>query len=202
METSEAPSKAKASRRRQEILDVAARLIAERGLAGATVREIGDAAGILSGSLYHHFESKEEIVLDLLLDNVAAELARARTIVADAPDARAALTGLIRASIAETAAHPNETLILRNETRAFADLEKLAPLASLRKEVIAVWTGVLRQGITNGEFDRQLDPEVTVMTIVDSTLGTARWFRSDDPRDVETVVATVLAVLLDGIVKR
>ena len=44
--------------RREELLAIAASLFAERGFKNTTVRDIADAAGILSGSLYHHFDSK------------------------------------------------------------------------------------------------------------------------------------------------
>ena len=41
-------------------------MFADRGFGATTVREIADAAGILSGSLYHHFDSKESIVDELV----------------------------------------------------------------------------------------------------------------------------------------
>ena len=56
------------SARRSEIVAIAAELFAARGYADTTVREIADAAGILSGSLYHHFDSKESMVEALLRD--------------------------------------------------------------------------------------------------------------------------------------
>src|SRR5215471_11406337 len=52
--------------RRTEILQTAAQLIATSGLR-TSLQEIADAAGILPGSLYHHFESKEAILVELLL---------------------------------------------------------------------------------------------------------------------------------------
>src|SRR3954454_16930075 len=51
--------------RRTEILQPAASLIATSGLR-TSLQEIADAAGILPGSLYHHFESKEAILVELL----------------------------------------------------------------------------------------------------------------------------------------
>jgi AcrR family transcriptional regulator len=51
--------------RRTEILQTAAMLIATSGLR-TSLQEIADAAGILPGSLYHHFESKEAILVELL----------------------------------------------------------------------------------------------------------------------------------------
>lgn len=64
--------------RRAEILEAAGSLFASRGLR-VSLQEIADACGILPGSLYHHFDSKEAIVLELVrryrddLDNLAAE---------------------------------------------------------------------------------------------------------------------------------
>ncbi len=64
--------------RRTEILQTAADLIATSGLR-TSLQEIADAAGILPGSLYHHFDSKEAILVELLrryhadLDRIAAE---------------------------------------------------------------------------------------------------------------------------------
>ena len=63
--------------RRAEILDTAATLFASAGLR-TSLKEIADACGILPGSLYHHFESKEAIILELVrafvdeLDRTAA----------------------------------------------------------------------------------------------------------------------------------
>jgi AcrR family transcriptional regulator len=62
--------------RRTEILETAARLFASSGLR-TSLKEIADACGILPGSLYHHFDSKEAIIVELIeryrsdLDDIA-----------------------------------------------------------------------------------------------------------------------------------
>src|SRR5215510_5361688 len=61
----DAGSAAEDRTRRTEILETAATLIATSGLR-TSLQEIADAAGILPGSLYHHFESKEAILVELL----------------------------------------------------------------------------------------------------------------------------------------
>ena len=69
--------------RREEILETAARLFASSGLR-TSLREIAEACGILPGSLYHHFDSKEAIIIELVhryrddLDRVAKEALNAR----------------------------------------------------------------------------------------------------------------------------
>src|ERR1700731_1602408 len=77
--------------RRTEILQTAASLIASSGLR-TSLQEIADAAGILPGSLYHHFESKEAILVELIRRyqedlNRIGESAQARL---DEPDSRPA----------------------------------------------------------------------------------------------------------------
>jgi len=77
--------------RRTEILQTAASLIASSGLR-TSLQEIADAAGILPGSLYHHFESKEAILVELVrryyadLDRIG-EIAHQKL---DKPDSRSA----------------------------------------------------------------------------------------------------------------
>lgn len=63
--------------RREEILATAASLFASSG-SQTSLKEIADACGILPGSLYHHFESKEALIIELVqryrddLDRLAA----------------------------------------------------------------------------------------------------------------------------------
>lgn len=51
--------------RKDEILDTASRLFADTGFR-TSLQDIADACGIRPGSLYHHFDSKEEIVVELI----------------------------------------------------------------------------------------------------------------------------------------
>lgn len=64
--------------RRDEIRQKAAHLFESRGYSETTMTEIADAVGILPGSLYHHFTSKEEIAVEILSD-LNRDLARVAT---------------------------------------------------------------------------------------------------------------------------
>src|SRR5437879_861588 len=65
------------------ILDAAARLFRERGYRVTSMRDIAAASGMLAGSLYYHFASKEELLVAVyaegvrrISDSVSAVLAR------------------------------------------------------------------------------------------------------------------------------
>ena len=53
------------SPRKREILEIAARLFARNGYKGTSIREIGEASGVLGGSLYHHIRSKDALFTEL-----------------------------------------------------------------------------------------------------------------------------------------
>ncbi|MBI5494452.1 MAG: TetR/AcrR family transcriptional regulator [Deltaproteobacteria bacterium] len=71
------PANVDAAVTRERILDAALDLFAEKGFYGTTMRQIGAAAGITGGALYHHFDSKEAILLTLLERTKTLVLSRA-----------------------------------------------------------------------------------------------------------------------------
>jgi AcrR family transcriptional regulator len=56
----------KGDARREQILDTALDVIAERGYSGATIRQIAEAAGLSVAGLQHHFGSKEQLLAEVL----------------------------------------------------------------------------------------------------------------------------------------
>lgn len=54
-----------ASERRRQILEIAAQLFARKGYRGTSIRDIGEKAGVLGGSLYHHIKSKDALFIEL-----------------------------------------------------------------------------------------------------------------------------------------
>lgn len=55
------------TKRRRELVAIAANLFADRGFANVTVDEIGDAAGVSGPALYHHFAGKEALLGEMLI---------------------------------------------------------------------------------------------------------------------------------------
>jgi AcrR family transcriptional regulator len=92
--------------RRDEIVAGAAELFARNGIAATTVRDIGEAVGMLSGSLYHYFTSKEEIV-DAIISSYLDDLRlRYRDAIEDIDDPIEQLRALIHASFHSVAEFP------------------------------------------------------------------------------------------------
>src|SRR3954451_13240345 len=84
--------------RREELLRIAAELFASKGFRNTTVRDIAEAAGILSGSLYHHFDSKESMVDEILRTFQDELFGSYDEILASGDDPRSKLEQAVRVS--------------------------------------------------------------------------------------------------------
>src|SRR5215469_6629312 len=101
--------------RRDEILAAAAELFARKGIKATTVREIGDAVGVQSGSLYYHFDSKDAMAREILMDFLTAIQKRYATALSGATGAADGLRQLIAASVRLAHDKPDATVIYQNE---------------------------------------------------------------------------------------
>ncbi len=70
--------------RRQDLLDAAARLFARQGFHAASMRDIARAVGMLPGSLYYHFASKDALLLAVYAEGVRRIAERVDAAVASA----------------------------------------------------------------------------------------------------------------------
>ena len=138
--------------RRERILASAAALFARKGVAATTVREIADEVGILSGSLYHHFESKEAIVDEVVSSYLEDLRNRYKTVLATDADPRQRLHDMVVASLEVVEAHPHATEIYQNDVNYLSQLERFAYLKNAGKEVQASWLEVINAGIAEGAF--------------------------------------------------
>ncbi|GAA2710108.1 TetR/AcrR family transcriptional regulator [Actinoplanes palleronii] len=81
---------------REEILDAAAELFAQRGYAATSTRLIAERVGIRQASLYYHFNTKEQILAELLEATVRPSLAFAAELAAQGLPPADALHALVR----------------------------------------------------------------------------------------------------------
>jgi AcrR family transcriptional regulator len=187
------------SERRDEILAIAAQLFAERGFAATTVREIADAAGILSGSLYHHFDSKESMVDELVHEMLDRVTVAYRRIVATGDGPEQALRALVREAFAAIATDPATVAVMVNEWNLFVQYPRFAYLRDIEEETARLWVSVLERGVNSGAFRPNLDPWMLYRMMRDSIWVSVRWYRPDGPDGPEQLADAYVDVLLGGI---
>jgi AcrR family transcriptional regulator len=135
-------TRGRTSERRDALVRIAAELFAEQGYRATTVRHIGDAAGVLSGSLYHHFDSKETILDELLSSYLEELLDTYRTIVKADDDPATTLRELVRASFRSLSEHRAAITVLRDGTKSGDFRSDLDPVVTYRFLRDSVWVAV------------------------------------------------------------
>jgi TetR/AcrR family transcriptional regulator, cholesterol catabolism regulator len=180
------------------MVSLAGELFAQKGYRATTVREIADAAGILSGSLYHHFDSKESIGDEILSGFMNEVLADYRAAVAAGGGPRAVLEQIVRSTSGTLSRHRAALAMLQNDWSYFAAQPRFAYLRKALHEIERTWVGQLREGIEAGVFRTDLDPKLTYRLMRDVLWIPAQWPRTDGYR-TDQVVEAFLHLLFDGI---
>ena len=185
--------------RRSELLRIAAELFATKGFKNTTVRDIAEAAGILSGSLYHHFDSKESMI-DEVLSTFQEELfGKYDEILASDEDARSKLERAVRVSFEAIDQHPHEVAIFQNEADYLGRSERFGYLAERNAQSRNVWMTLLREGVKTGVLRPDLDVELTYRFIRDTVWVAVRWYRPGKKLSHKDIADQYLHILLDGI---
>jgi AcrR family transcriptional regulator len=198
---SQRSSRPTVSARRNEILVAAAEVFAEKGIVPATVRDIGQRVGILSGSLYHHFASKEEIIDEILVPVVRGQIEAYDAIAAKTDDPREILELVIGSAVEQTALDPHAARMLRNDSHHIRENPGLKPIVDEQSIVLSRWKSAVKRGITTGQFRADVDAEITTMSIADVVLGAYRFMKPIGRRSPAYVSDQLRATILDGLVQ-
>lgn len=159
--------------RRQQILDTAAELFAERGFHGVSVHDIGGACGISGPALYKHFAGKDDILAQSLTAISERLLAEGRTRSLAAADAGQALDALIAWHIDFALGHP-ALIVIQEREWTNLDVTGRKEVRSLQLSYIDIWVDVVRR--LRGDLDAAETRAVVQATfgLLNSTPHSAR----------------------------
>lgn len=190
----------KARETRATILAAAARLFAEKGYAGCSLREIAAIVGMKAGSVYYHFASKDELLdevidtgVERLRQNVEEVLAR---LGPEAP-MEERLRQVVRV-------HVGSFLDIKDDANTFLRVAEHLPPAMKRRGRAArqaygrIWHDLLAQGQRSGEVDGLVDLGILVPFLLQALNRVPEWF-SPARMTIEGVCEVIFATVLRGI---
>lgn len=203
-ESLRAGSTADSPTRRAEILATAASLIASSGLR-TSLQEIADAAGILPGSLYHHFESKEAILVELTrrYQEDLERIGRAAQARLDEPDSRPVPKQIIElgSAIANCAVEHRAALQMSFYEGPGTDPE-LTKLT--RQRPVAIQEAML-QTLRAGRWSGYIKPDIDLPTLADRICQTMLQVGLDVMRhtaSADQVAELLCRIILQGLASR
>lgn len=175
---------APAGSRRTEILAAAARLFHEQGVASTTMQQLAAAVGLLKGSLYHHVQSKEALVGELVAqahERASANLALAQEHGGDALGTLAAFA-LLHLELA--AARPHDARLL------FCD-PHVSPRAAAAR---AAYEAFVREQVDRGKRDGLVWGDADPGALWAALRGLTDWIAGGAARPAQARAAVELLV--------
>jgi TetR/AcrR family transcriptional regulator, cholesterol catabolism regulator len=151
----------KGDRTRKRLLDAAAAEIARHGVAGTSINAIAAAAGLKTGSVYFHFESKDRLVEAMLEEGLLASLAfldKALAAVPEHADAATRLSAAIRAHA--TAVHELSNYTVAVLGPSFPRDAAGSVARKLRRSYVSRWTELVAAAQHAGALAGEPDPHL------------------------------------------
>ena len=188
-----------ASERREHLVKLAAELFAKKGYQATTVRNIADEAGILSGSLYHHFDSKESIVDEILTSFFDELTAANQAALEKGGDPREVISELVRICFATLEPHRAAIMVLQNDWNYLRQFDRFDYLNKAEADTERLWIDQIRRGQDEGLFRPDIEPKLTYRVIRDTIWVTVRWFQPGGRLNAQDLADRYIKVLFDGI---
>ncbi|WP_425584600.1 TetR/AcrR family transcriptional regulator [Streptomyces levis] len=200
--TVEPAASAASGDRRSELLGTAAEVFAEQGYNATTVRKIADHAGMLAGSLYYHFDSKESMLEEILRTFLDELWDGYDTVLGAGLGPRETLQALVTESFREIDRHRAAVAIYQKESRQLVAQERFAFLAESQRRFEQAWLSTLERGVAERAFRADLDVRLTYRFVRDTVWVAASWYRPGGQHSPEEIARQYLSMVLDGIAVR
>ena len=181
-----------------DIVAAAAKVFRTKGYHAATVRDIAEEVGILKGSLYHHFASKEELLYLVVKEPIAAMYRAIAEIAAADLTATEKLRRAIAAHLEAFDRHYPHLFVYLHEREAvkrrFREKIGFSP-----KEYYRCWQQILREGVENGEFRSDFDIQVTSYGLLGMLNWSCEWYDPQGRLSIREVAEEFTALALAGL---
>ncbi|MGI6125507.1 MAG: TetR/AcrR family transcriptional regulator [Planifilum sp.] len=184
-------------KRKEQILQMACRFFSTKGYHGTTIRDISEASGILSGSLYAHIDSKEDLLFAITDRGAEAFLSSLRPIVGGPGSPREKLKRGPTAHARVVADNMEGATVFFHEWKSLSP-ERREIIQRKRDEYEALWARIFEEGVEKGEFRGQ-DPKFARLLLLSAANWLYQWYQPEGPLTPEEIADRFAAILLSGI---
>jgi TetR/AcrR family transcriptional regulator, cholesterol catabolism regulator len=185
----------------EQIEQEAVRLFAERTYPVIGMRDIGDAVGLLPGSLYVHISGKEDLLLRIVEKGIQNYLDAIGTAAdADGP-ASERLRGAFLAHFEVLRTTKNQTRVAFHQW-TYLSAEKQGRIIAMRQRYEDLFVGIVKDGIRSGEFHRLRSPRVVVLAFIGMLNNATEWYSPDGTLTAEEIATELADTVLGGLQPR
>jgi len=184
--------------RRTAVILCAARLFRRNGYERTTVRELAREVGLGSGSLFHHFRSKEEILVAVMANGIQSVIDAGRAVMRATDDPAQRLAGLFRLHMASLISGVGGDAM----HAMIYEWRSLSPAAQARIEVLSdayeqLWHTAIDDAVACGLV--QGDAAIIRKQVLGGMNFTVRWWRPDGRLPADALIEAMLQAALPGL---
>lgn len=147
--------------RRQEILEAARQVFVDKGYAAATMQDIANVAGVATGSIYRYFESKADLIAEVVEHCAREDVERWRVDAAGVTPGQQLLSlgAITRADFLQDGHREEATLRIESYLAAAREADLQTRLVATLDQSVAELAGYIERAQASGEFDGSLDAQ-------------------------------------------
>jgi TetR/AcrR family transcriptional regulator, cholesterol catabolism regulator len=189
------------SERSEEVYVAALRLFREKGYHATSMQDIAAAVGLYKGSLYHYIGGKEDLLVRVFERAMGALLADVERVASDAALAPSEqLRRIVEAHVLAVSTNLDALTVYLHEWRSLAG-EALVEVRRQRERYLALVTGVVRRGISCGEFG-STDARVATFAVLGMCNWLCQWYRPEGRLSAAEIGRAFGDVVLGGLLLR
>ncbi|AWL28049.1 TetR/AcrR family transcriptional regulator [Acinetobacter defluvii] len=179
---------------RGRLLLGAAYLFHKQGYAKTTVRELANFIGIQSGSLFHHFKSKDDILANVMHETIIYNHARLEQAVAKSDNLEQQLKNLIHAELTSITGDTGSAMaVLVYEWFALSK-QRQDELLKLRNDYENIWLNVIEELKVLGKI--QHDAFIWRRLLGGAIAWTVTWYRPDGKISLDELTEMVWEMVM------
>jgi AcrR family transcriptional regulator len=185
-------------RRRQEVMNVAARIFSEKGYEATSIQEIAEEVGILKGSLYYYIDTKEDLLFGVIQEAYDAALGLINDLEGREGGALELIEALVRGHVQVFAATRVQSSVFFKEFRALS-AERQETIREAGDVYSRFLRSQIRRGQRSGEIDSGINPRLAAIGIIGMMNSMSFWYRPDGAATSEQIGSEFSRLVIGGL---
>lgn len=175
-------------------------IFSQKGFHAASMQDIADAVSLQKASLYHHFPSKQDILIELLNHALDIIISRMEEVTSRPIPPEQRLREAMIAYLQALAEYQELSIVLLLEPRSLST-DVRARHIPRRDRFEHLWRDLVEEGKRAGVFNCT-DPSLAGRALLGVMNWTVTWYRQDGPLPIEAIASQFTELFLRGLLVR
>ncbi|EID14513.1 TetR/AcrR family transcriptional regulator [Mycolicibacterium phlei] len=190
-------STSQADSARQEIRTAALHLFSTVGFHGTGIRRIAEEAGVSLATLYHYMKTKEDLLVEILMENILTLLREAEIALQGKVSGVDRLAALVEVHVRIHTEQRLQCIVSDTELRALAG-ERRASIVNYRDDYEALWRNAIDAAVQDGSAVVS-DVAIATKSLLEMCTGVAHWYRPDGRLDLASLTDIYIELCLNAL---